>query len=190
MPVSTSTRTAMRADGMRGTCEDDSQASRLAGARKAPKRANSKQRDDERAACWFNAGVEAYGKADAYASEAEISSGVLSELRSGKRSVALRRLLLFLKSPGAALAFCEAFLGDVEVAEHPDAVLALVAPLLDAIGMVARPIEAPTEDEVLRLSHDESWEAPMFREHLYRVAKEKRGWTRAQVDIALRRGGK
>jgi hypothetical protein len=188
MPTPSSTRPVLPESRMRAVCEDDSQAVSLAGARRPAKRANRKQLDDVRASRWFSAGVDAYPKAEAYASEEEISSGVLSELRSGKRSVALRRLIPMLDHAPSALAFCAEFLADVEVSEHPDDVLLLVGPLLEAIGMVARPVDAPSEEEVLRLSHDESWEAPMFREHLYRVAAEKRGWTRAQVDIALKKG--
>lgn len=115
----------------------------VTGARKPPKHypktTAQKRAEDKRAAPWFDAGVAAFDKADAYADELVIDKSELSKMRSGEIAVALRRLLPMQKHAPSAVAFCEAFLAEVEVAEHPDQVLALVAPLLDAIGYVARP---------------------------------------------------
>ncbi len=173
--------------GMRGTCEEPSQASRLTGARKPPKRANAKQLDDEKSAAWFNAGVEAYPKAEAYASETELSSGVLSELRSGKRSVALRRLLPMLDHAPSALAFCNEFLAKVEMAEHPDEVLLFVGPLLESIGYVARPVKTLTRTELGALVLDDLDDGSAVTRKLIENAAAKRGHGPRHVAMALRR---
>lgn len=123
-------------------------------------------RPDAVTARWLDAAVTLWGKSTAYAEEIGVDLAHVSRMRSGEKPTSLRHLLPLLG--------------------HTEAVLAFVAPFLESIGYAARPIAGPTREDVLRLSHDQSWEAPMFREHLYRVAEERHGWTREQVLLALK----
>lgn len=160
-------------------------------ARKPAKRAKSptvKHAEDARAAQWFDAGVAAYPSAASYETEGSIDKGDLSKMRSGGIAVALRRLLPMLGHAPSALAFCEAFLSEVEVGEYPDDVLALVAPLLDAIHYCARPVHAMTRPQMAEALMADMEAEPMGRK-LIEQSGERRGLTPGQVAMALRNNG-
>jgi hypothetical protein len=159
-------------------------------ARKPPQRAHpptEKRAEDVRAAQWFDAGVAAYAKADAYADELGLDKGELSRMRSGKISTALRRLLPMLDHAPSALAFCEAFLAEVDVGEHPDAVLSLVAPLLEDIGMVVRPKGGITAAQVGAIAVRLLSDGRASREMLERECQREHGASPADVALALHR---
>lgn len=170
-------------------CEQGSQAVRYTGARKPPKRAGETHVEDARAATWFSEAVGAYEKADAYADACGILKNDLSEMRSGKRSVALRRLLPMQDHAPSALAFCEAFLANVKVAEHPDAVLSLVTGLLEEIGMVARPKGGITPAQVGAIATRLLCDGRASREMLERECKRIHGASPDDVALALHKEG-
>jgi len=66
-------------------------------------------------AAWFDRAVGAYGKGSALAAELGVTEAYVSEMRSGKRTVAFRHLLPLL--------------------EHEDSALTLIAALCDAAGL-------------------------------------------------------
>lgn len=187
MSSSSTVRTAMPRNRMGTECEPGSLAVRPTGARKPPKRAGETHAGDARTAKWFSAGVEAYGKADAYGSVAGLGKNDLSEMRSGKRSVALRRLLPMLENAPSALAFCNEFLAAVEMAEHPDEVLLFVGPLLESIGYVARPVKTLTRTELGELILDDLDDGSAVTRKLIENAAAKRGHGPRHVAMALRR---
>ena len=161
-------------------------------ARKPPRRAKSpsiKRDEDKRAAQWFDAGVAAYDKADAYAEEAQLDKSELSRMRSGNIAVALRRTIPMQDHAPAALAFCEAFLSEVNVSECPDAVLSLVTGLLEAIGMVARPKGGITAAQVGVIAARLLTENRATREMLERECHREYGASTVDVAMALRGEG-
>lgn len=125
-------------------------------------------------------------KAAAIAAELDIDDGDLSNMRSGKRPVSLRRLRPFQEYGPSALAFCAKFLEPVDLSQYAEAVLVFCTRLLAPIGFHARPIKGPTRQDIVEIDHDAMQSVAMGREHRYRVAEERYGWTRAQVDEALR----
>ena len=157
-----------------------------AGERKPPRRAGSPNPEDVTAAKWLDAGVAAYGKADAYADEAAIDKGDLSNMRTGKISTALRRLLPMQKHAPSALAFCAEFLAAVELAEHPADVLALVCPLLEAVGYAARPVKGLTRAQLAEAVLADLDDGSAVTRRLIENAGTKRGASAEQVAMALR----
>lgn len=69
----------------------------------AAKRQKRIDDDNAVAAEWFDAAVGAYGKASALAAELGVTEAYVSEMRCGKRTVALRHLLPLLKHEASAL---------------------------------------------------------------------------------------
>lgn len=132
--------------------------------RKGPKRASSDT--DGLVAKWFDDAVKCYGKAMSLAEELGVGDAFLSEMRSGKRGIALRHLLPFL--------------GNIE------AVLAFVAPLLESINYVARPVNGMTRPQLAEALLADLEGEPMGRK-LIEQAAEKHGQTREQISMALRR---
>ena len=122
MSLSKVVRTTVLDEGVRSRGEDTSRELH----RKGPKRISAET--DGEAARWFDAAVGCWGKGVAYASELGVMESFLSEMRAGKRGIALRHLLPLLG--------------------HTEAVLAFVAPLLESIGYVARPVRGLTEAEL------------------------------------------
>jgi hypothetical protein len=137
----------------------------LDGDRRGPRRSDGKLPSDAATAPWFDAAVSCWGKAVAYADEVGLDLSLFGKMRAGAKPVYLRHLLPIL--------------GKVEP------VLAFVGPLLDSIGYVAVPKRGPTAAEVKALGHDSMWDTLMYREHVYRLG-ERRGWTRDQIEAALR----
>lgn len=159
-------------------------------ARKPAKRAKTpseKRAEDKRASVWFDAGVGAFGKADAYADELVIDKSELSKMRAGD-TVALRRLLPMQKHAPSALAFVESFMADVELAEHPDELLAVVCPWLESIGFVARPAdpEMTYEELGVALLDDFNDGSAVTRQMIENVAR-KRGAGPRQVALVLQK---
>jgi hypothetical protein len=138
--------------------------------RRGPKRAEDldsaiKHDADKIVAVWFSAALQMWGKATAYAELIGVDLNHVRRMRQGEKSIPLRDVLPFMHCT--------------------EAVLALVVPMLDSIGFVAVPKQGPTKSEVQALGHDSMWDTLMYREHVYRLG-EKRGWTREQIDQALR----
>jgi len=133
--------------------------------RLGPKRATAET--DGRVAKWFDDAVKAYGKATALADELGVGEAFLSEMRSGKRGIALRHLLPILG--------------------HAEAVLAFVAPLLESIGYVARPVAGPTFVQLAGAVLADLDDGSAVTRQLIETAARKRGWTHAQVAMALRK---
>lgn len=182
-------RQVMPRDGVRTECEPASQL-----VRKGAKRADPQKRlEDERRAAeenartapWFDAAVAAYPYADAYASAGSMQTGDLSEMRSGKRSVALRRLLPTLTHAPSALAFCEKYLADVDFSEHPDELLAFASWLLASIGCEAVPIKRLSRAELGELLVEALDDGGVGRQMMETAAK-RRGHDAVQVQLALR----
>lgn len=188
MSSSSASRTGLPRGGVPTESQRGCETVGLAVARKPPRRAGSPNPEDVTAAKWLDAGLSAYPKADSYADALEIDKGDLSNMRSGKISTALRRLLPMQNHAPSALAFCEAFLADVKIVEHPHAVLALVAPLLEEIGMVARPAHAMTRAQLAEATLADLEAEPMGRK-LIEQSAERRGVRGESVALALRNEG-
>ena len=149
----------MPSEGVRSAGEESSRNLH----RKGPKRASCET--DGVVASWFDAAVKCYGKATALADELGVGEAFLSEMRSGKRGIALRHLLPFL--------------GNAE------AVLAFVAPLLESIGYVARPVKGPSKADLAGAVLSDLNDGSAVTRALIERTAAKRGWTVEQVSIAL-----
>lgn len=154
----------MPADGVRSLGEGSSPAIRSASIRKGPKRVAAET--DGEAAKWFDAAVGCWGKGVAYAAELGVVESFLSEMRAGKRGIALRHLLPLLG--------------------HPESVLAFVAPLLESVGYVARPTRGITPAEVNAIAARLLCETRASKEMLVRECERVHGATPEQVALALR----
>jgi hypothetical protein len=190
MSTSSATRTGLPRGDVPTESQQRWEAVGPGGARKPPKRARTvgeKRAEDTKAAAWFDAGVAAFPKAGAYAEELGLDDGDLSNMRSGKIAVALRRLLPMQAHAPSALAFCETFLAEVNVAEHPDEVLALVAPLLDEIGMVARHKGGITPAQIGEIATRLLCDGRASREMLERECHRVHGASPDEIAVALRR---
>ncbi len=181
-------RTAMPRDGIPTPFQQGTETVGHTVARRPPRRAGSPNPEDVASAKWFDAGVSAYGKADAYAEALGVGKADVSIMRIGKISTALRRLLPMQKHAPSALAFCAEFLAGVELAECPDDVLSMVCPLLEAIGYVARPAKGMTRAQLAEgLLAD--LEAESMGRKLIEQSAEKRGVSGEGVGMALRNEG-
>jgi hypothetical protein len=67
---------------------------------------------DQIAAPWFDAGVSAYPKAEAFARACGVDAGYLSHMRKGKVPVALRHIIPFLEHRDSLVAFLGAVAAD------------------------------------------------------------------------------
>jgi hypothetical protein len=168
MPTSSSTRLVMPSVSRSST----GQASGPALDRKGPLRAStvedsSKVEADKFVARWLDAAISAWGKATAYAEQIEVDLAHVNRMRSGEKPTPLRALLPFL--------------GNTE------AVLTFVAPLLESIGYVARPANAPTFVQLAGAVLADLDDGSSITRALIERAAEKRGWTPDQVALALHR---
>lgn len=167
MPTSSSTRLVM----------PESSRSRIGheagptGDRKGPRRAdaveNSKGDADRVVARWLDAALACWGKTTAYAEMIEVDHAHVVRMRSGEKPSPLRALLPLL--------------GNTE------AVLAFVGPLLESIGHVARPVNAPTFVQLAGAVLADLDDGSAITRALIERAAEKRGWTHEQVEMALHR---
>jgi hypothetical protein len=189
MPTPSSTGLAMRRDGIPTESQRGREAVGHGVARKPPKRAKSpseKRAEDKRAAPWFDAGVAAYEKADAYAEAAKVDKGDLSKMRTGEIAVSLRRCLPMQEHGPSAIAFVRSFLAPVKLAECPHEVLELAAELLDEIGYVPRPKGSITPAQVGAIAVRLLSDGRASREMLERECYREHGATPADVAMALR----
>jgi len=162
MPTSSSTRPVLPESGVRSRGEESSPT-----VRKGPKPTTSST--DGVVCKWFDDAVKCYGKATALADELGVGESFLSDMRSGKRGIALRHLLPLLG--------------------HPEAVLAFVAPMLDSIGYVARPVIGPTFTQLSAAVLADLDDGSPITRRMIENAAAKRGWTPAQVAMALHKEG-
>lgn len=158
-----SAKTALRADQVRTQGKVDSPALRPVLIRKGPKRVSAEA--DGVTSRWFDAAVGCWGKGIAYAAELGVVESFLSDMRAGKRGIALRHLLPMLG--------------------HVEAVLAFTAPLLESIGYVARPVTAPTFAQLAGAVLADLDDGSAVTRRLIENAASKRGWTAEQVALAL-----
>lgn len=163
---SSTSRTAMRSAAWSST----GQAVGPALDRKGPKRAgtdedSSKVEADKFVAKWIDSAIEMWGKATAFAEAIEVDLAHVNRMRSGEKPTPLRALLPLLG--------------------HVEAVLAFTAPLLESIGYVARPVNAPTFTQLAGAVLADLDDGSAITRALIERAAEKRGWTAAQVAMAL-----
>lgn len=168
MSSSTATRTAMPA----GERSREGHEGCLPGDRKGPKRAESvdaavKHDADKIVAAWFAAALDMWGKTTAYAELVNIDHAHVSRMRTGEKPIPLRAVLPFM--------------------HNTEAVLAFVGPLLESIGHVARPVNAPTFTQLAGAVLADLDDGSSVTRALIERAAEKRGWTAEQVAVALHR---
>ena len=142
--------------------------------RMGPRRAQSdeeanKHEADKLTAKWLDHALEMWGKATAFAEMIEVDLAHVNRMRSGEKPTPLRALLPLLG--------------------HAEAVLAFVAPLLESIGYTARPIAGPTFIQLAGAVLADLDDGSAITRKLIENAAAKRGWTVAQVEMALHREG-
>lgn len=122
---------------------------------------------DAEAGSWVNAAAQAFGDLSAFATQIGVDLSYLGKMRKGTKPLS-----------GAHL---------VRMKGQVDAVLALVAPLLESIGHVARPVIAPTFVQLAGAVLADLDDGSAVTRQLIESAARKRGWTTEQVARALHR---
>jgi hypothetical protein len=121
--------------------------------------------DDVTAGKWLDAAVQLYGGPVAFAEHIGVDLSYLTKMRAGTKPIAGRHI--------------------VKLRGETEAVLAFVAPLLESISYVAKPIAGPTRAQVA-----EAVLADLERDGLGRQlidqAGERRGWDAERVAMGLR----
>lgn len=129
----------------------------------------SKHDADVYVAKWIDAAITAWGKATAFAEAIEVDLAHVTRMRSGEKPTPIRALLPLLG--------------------NPEAVLAFVGPLLESIEYVARPVAGPTFTQLSAAVLADLDDGSAVTRQLIENAARKRGWTAAQVEMALHREG-
>jgi hypothetical protein len=138
--------------------------------RHGPKRADAldiaiKHDADKITAAWFDHALTFWGKATAFAELIGVDLAHVSRWRTGEKPIPLRAVLPFM--------------------HNVEAVLALVGPLLESIGYVARPVAGPTFAQLAGAVLADLDDGSAVTRQLIENAAKKRGWSHEQVEIAL-----
>jgi len=169
MSSSSASRTAM--PGIARTTEGQVGCPAVVPGRRGPHRARAEESESKHdadvfVARWLNCAIGLWGKATSYAEMIDVDLPYLSKMRSGEKPTPLRALLPLL--------------GNTE------AVLAFVAPLLESIGHVARPVKGPTFFQLAGAVLADLDDGSAVTRQVIKNAAAKRGWTEAQMELALR----
>ena len=137
---------------------------------KSPTERDMTATERELMAALFDAAVKAWGGTDAVASFLGINKSNVSRMQSGEKTVSFKHLLALLD-------------------DSADVILAVCQLHLARIGYVARPVSAPTFEQVAAAVLNSLRDGSVTGRTLIDNATKPNGWTPEQVSMALRGEG-
>lgn len=136
---------------------------------------------------WIDAASRAEAKKDSFATLISVDEQYLLKMRKGQKPVSVQHLVAMKANAASSIAFCNAMLEDLDVAELREQVLAFATSLLARVGFVAIPASTPTREEIAEALLESVADGSLIGASLLTTATKGRGWSAEQLARGLGR---